>query len=202
MREEFNAKKAQWDNEKRATSSSVGMESISVRMRAQASSIKSMALSGRKRSVMYLSAAVRRNRVGISPKHKPVSFIFVGPTGVGKVALPALEVMTMMVFSKDTTRPWASVILPSSRICSRMFSTSGWADRQGGLRPQERRPGYPQADPPAGGGPHLRHAGLRPDPRPDADPVQFKDRVVAIMEARDGTILDVVREIKPYSYDG
>lgn len=34
------------------------------------------------------------------------------------------------------------------------------------------------------------------------DPVQFKDRVVAIMEARDGTILDVVREIKPYSYDG
>ena len=35
------------------TSSSVGMESISVRMRAQASSMRSMALSGRNRSVMY-----------------------------------------------------------------------------------------------------------------------------------------------------
>ena len=33
------------------------------------------------------SAAVRRNRVGISPKHKPVSFIFVGSTGVGKTEL-------------------------------------------------------------------------------------------------------------------
>ena len=33
------------------------------------------------------AAAVRRNRVGISPKHKPVSFIFVGPTGVGKTEL-------------------------------------------------------------------------------------------------------------------
>ena len=31
--------------------------------------------------------AIRRNRVGISPKHKPVSFIFVGPTGVGKTEL-------------------------------------------------------------------------------------------------------------------
>ena len=34
-----------------------------------------------------VSAAIRRNRVGISPKHKPVSFIFVGPTGVGKTEL-------------------------------------------------------------------------------------------------------------------
>ncbi len=34
-----------------------------------------------------MAAAVRRNRVGISPKHKPVSFIFVGPTGVGKTEL-------------------------------------------------------------------------------------------------------------------
>ena len=29
------------------------------------------------------------------------------------------------------------------------------------------------------------------------DPLPFKDRVVAILEARDGTILDVVREIEP-----
>ena len=34
-----------------------------------------------------VSRAIRRNRVGISPKKKPVSFIFVGPTGVGKTEL-------------------------------------------------------------------------------------------------------------------
>ena len=34
-----------------------------------------------------VSAAIRRSRVGISPKHKPVSFIFVGSTGVGKTEL-------------------------------------------------------------------------------------------------------------------
>ena len=34
-----------------------------------------------------IAAAIRRGRVGISPKHKPVSFIFVGPTGVGKTEL-------------------------------------------------------------------------------------------------------------------
>ena len=33
------------------------------------------------------------------------------------------------------------------------------------------------------------------------DPVQFKDKVVAVLEARDGTILDVVREIKPYTFE-
>ena len=34
-----------------------------------------------------VSAAIRRGRVGISPKRKPVSFIFVGSTGVGKTEL-------------------------------------------------------------------------------------------------------------------
>ncbi len=38
-------------------------------------------------AIAAVSAAIRRNRVGISPKHKPVSFIFVGPTGVGKTEL-------------------------------------------------------------------------------------------------------------------
>ena len=42
---------------------------------------------GQNEAVEAVSAAVRRNRVGISPKHKPVSFIFVGPTGVGKTEL-------------------------------------------------------------------------------------------------------------------
>ena len=42
---------------------------------------------GQDEAVSAVAAAIRRNRVGISPKHKPVSFIFVGSTGVGKTEL-------------------------------------------------------------------------------------------------------------------
>ena len=42
---------------------------------------------GQDEAIAAVSAAIRRNRVGISPKHMPVSFIFVGPTGVGKTEL-------------------------------------------------------------------------------------------------------------------
>jgi len=34
----------------------------------------------------------------------------------------------------------------------------------------------------------------------EPDPVQFGDRVVGIIESRDGTVLDVVREIKDYEF--
>ena len=42
---------------------------------------------GQDEAIAAVAAAIRRNRVGISPKHKPVSFIFVGSTGVGKTEL-------------------------------------------------------------------------------------------------------------------
>ncbi len=42
---------------------------------------------GQDGAVEAVAKAIRRNRVGISPKKKPVSFIFVGPTGVGKTEL-------------------------------------------------------------------------------------------------------------------
>ncbi len=42
---------------------------------------------GQDEAVKAVSAAIRRGRVGISAKHKPVSFIFVGSTGVGKTEL-------------------------------------------------------------------------------------------------------------------
>ena len=42
---------------------------------------------GQDEAVEAVSKAIRRNRVGISPKKRPVSFIFVGPTGVGKTEL-------------------------------------------------------------------------------------------------------------------
>ena len=40
---------------------------------------------------------------------------------------PILLVMMTTVFEKSTVRPWPSVRRPSSRICSRMLKTSGWA---------------------------------------------------------------------------
>ena len=40
---------------------------------------------------------------------------------------------------------------------------------------------------------HMRIVG-------EPDPVQFGDRVVGIIESRDGTVLDVVREIKDYEF--
>ena len=42
---------------------------------------------GQNEAVEAVAKAIRRSRVGISPKKRPVSFIFVGPTGVGKTEL-------------------------------------------------------------------------------------------------------------------
>ena len=42
---------------------------------------------GQNEAVDLVSAAIRRGRVNISPRKRPASFIFVGPTGVGKTEL-------------------------------------------------------------------------------------------------------------------
>ena len=42
---------------------------------------------GQDQAIAAVAAAIKRNRAGISAKRKPVSFIFAGPTGVGKTEL-------------------------------------------------------------------------------------------------------------------
>ena len=42
---------------------------------------------GQDEAVDAVCASIRRSRAGISPKRKPASFLFVGPTGVGKTEL-------------------------------------------------------------------------------------------------------------------
>ena len=42
---------------------------------------------GQDEAIAAVSSAIRRNRVGVASKRKPVSFIFVGSTGVGKTEL-------------------------------------------------------------------------------------------------------------------
>ncbi|MBR5446573.1 MAG: ATP-dependent Clp protease ATP-binding subunit, partial [Clostridia bacterium] len=52
---------------------------------------------GQDEAVNAVSRAIRRNRAGVSYKRKPVSFIFAGPTGVGKTEL--VKVLAEDLFS-------------------------------------------------------------------------------------------------------
>ncbi len=56
---------------------------------------------GQDQAVSAVSRAVRRARVGVSYKRKPVSFIFAGPTGVGKTEL--VKVLSADLFSSPET---------------------------------------------------------------------------------------------------
>ena len=56
---------------------------------------------GQPEAVSAVARAVRRNRVGIAYKRKPVSFIFAGPTGVGKTEL--VKVLASELFSTPET---------------------------------------------------------------------------------------------------
>lgn len=54
---------------------------------------------GQDEAVELVAAAIRRGRVRINPRHRPSSFIFVGPTGVGKTELVkqlANELLTLL----------------------------------------------------------------------------------------------------------
>ena len=57
-----------------------------VRLKELANRLKSRVI-GQDEAVDAVAAAIRRRRAGISEKRKPISFIFVGPTGVGKTEL-------------------------------------------------------------------------------------------------------------------
>ncbi len=56
---------------------------------------------GQEEAVSAVSRAVRRSRAGVSYKRKPVSFIFAGPTGVGKTEL--VKVLANDLFSSPET---------------------------------------------------------------------------------------------------
>lgn len=56
---------------------------------------------GQDEGVKAISAAIKRSRVQISPRRHPASFIFVGPTGVGKTEL--VKVLSQELFDSPET---------------------------------------------------------------------------------------------------
>ena len=56
---------------------------------------------GQEEAVQAVAAAIRRSRVQISPRRRPASFIFVGPTGVGKTEL--VKVLAAELFDTPET---------------------------------------------------------------------------------------------------
>ncbi|MBQ4105591.1 MAG: AAA family ATPase [Clostridia bacterium] len=56
---------------------------------------------GQDEAVEVLANAIKRSRVQISPRRRPASFIFVGPTGVGKTEL--VKVLSQLLFDTPET---------------------------------------------------------------------------------------------------
>ena len=56
---------------------------------------------GQDEAVEVLASAIKRSRVQISPRRRPASFIFVGPTGVGKTEL--VKVLSQQLFDTPET---------------------------------------------------------------------------------------------------
>lgn len=56
---------------------------------------------GQEEAVKALSSAIKRSRLQISPRRRPASFIFVGPTGVGKTEL--VKVLSKELFDSPET---------------------------------------------------------------------------------------------------
>ncbi|MFA5576471.1 MAG: ATP-dependent Clp protease ATP-binding subunit [Tissierellaceae bacterium] len=106
LREELDSNKAQWDQKKQTSDLIVGYDEIAkvvsdwsgvpvTKMTSEESQrlldlekILHQRVIGQEQAVEAVSSAVRRSRVGLKDPKKPVgSFIFVGPTGVGKTYL-------------------------------------------------------------------------------------------------------------------
>ena len=56
---------------------------------------------GQEEAVKVLASAIKRSRCQISPRRRPASFIFVGPTGVGKTEL--VKVLSQQLFDTPET---------------------------------------------------------------------------------------------------
>lgn len=99
---------------------------------------------GQDDAVRAVAAAVRRNRVGIASKRKPVSFIFVGSTGVGKTELVRRLAMDMFHSPESLIRLDMSEFMEKFAVSRIIGSPPGYVgyDEAGQLTEKVRRKPY------------------------------------------------------------
>ena len=101
-------------------------------------------LIGQDEAVHAVAAAVRRGRVGIASKRKPVSFIFVGSTGVGKTELVKRLAMDMFHSHESLIRLDMSEFMEKFAVSRIIGSPPGYVgyDEAGQLTEKVRRKPY------------------------------------------------------------
>ena len=99
---------------------------------------------GQDEAVEAVACAIRRNRVQISPRRRPASFIFVGPTGVGKTEL--VKVLALELFDSPETliRLDMSEFMEKHSVSKIIGSPPGYVgyDEAGQLTEKVRRKPY------------------------------------------------------------
>ncbi len=104
----------------------------------------SAAIIGQNEAVKAVSNAVRRSRVHISPRRRPASFIFVGPTGTGKTEL--VRVLSQELFDSPETliRLDMSEFMEKHSVSKIIGSPPGYVgyDEAGQLTEKVRRKPY------------------------------------------------------------
>ena len=101
-------------------------------------------LIGQDEAVSLVSAAIRRTRVQISPRRRPASFIFVGPTGVGKTELVKLLAKELFETPETLIRLDMSEFMEKHSVSRIIGSPPGYVgyDEAGQLTEKVRRKPY------------------------------------------------------------
>ena len=99
---------------------------------------------GQDEAVRLVAAAIKRNKVQINPQRRPASFIFVGPTGVGKTEL--VKVLSQELFDTPETliRLDMSEFMEKHSVSRLIGSPPGYVgyDEAGQLTEKVRRKPY------------------------------------------------------------
>ena len=101
-------------------------------------------LIGQDEAIRLVGAAVRRGRVQISPRRRPASFIFVGPTGVGKTELVKLLAKELFDTPETLIRLDMSEFMEKHSVSRIIGSPPGYVgyDEAGQLTEKVRRKPY------------------------------------------------------------
>lgn len=99
---------------------------------------------GQEAGVLALSKAIRRNRSGFRKRYKPSSFIFVGPTGVGKTELAKQIAIELFGSSEALVRLDMSEYMEKHTVSKLIGSPPGYVgyDEAGQLTERIRRKPY------------------------------------------------------------